>query len=179
MDKVRDISDPEYMNKNCFEGNLGEIKPTKGWTTGESKEYLNSLFDKRPDKIDIEKNDIVNDIAEKTGGSYRDVFRDSDGSKHEVHHIPADSVSNFERNDGPAIRMDKDDHRMTASCGNSNEAREYREIQKEYIANNDIRSAIQMDIDDIRSKFDDKYDESIEQMLEYVDKLEKEEKLYV
>ena len=34
-----------------------------------------------------------------------------------------------------------------------------------------------MDIDDIREKFGDKYDEAIDQMLDYVDQLEKEGKV--
>ena len=34
-----------------------------------------------------------------------------------------------------------------------------------------------MDIDDIRSKFDNKYDGSIAEMLTYVDKLEQEGKI--
>ncbi len=172
MDRVKDIFPSEHMDKAIIENNFEDIKSKEGWTPQESKDYINSLFDKG-DTSYVKENSTMNDVKEKTGGSYRDVLKDSDGSKHEVHHIPADSVSNIERNDGPAIRMDKDDHRMTASCGNSIEAREYREMQKEHIANNDIRAAIKMDIDDIRSKFGNKYDESIDQMLDYVDKLEK------
>lgn len=34
-----------------------------------------------------------------------------------------------------------------------------------------------MDIDDIHEKFDDKYDDAINEMLEYVDKLEAEGKI--
>ena len=72
----------------------------------------------------------------------------------------------------PCIEMKKEDHRKTASCGNSIEAREYRAKQKELIDKGDFRGAIQMDIDDIRGKFGDKYDAQIKEMLEYVDKLE-------
>ena len=70
------------------------------------------------------------------------------------------------------LAMKKEDHRKTASCGNSIEAREYRAKQKELIDKGDFRGAIQMDIDDIRGKFGDKYDAQIKEMLEYVDKLE-------
>ena len=107
------------------------------------------------------------ELAEKTGGSYAEVKKISDGNIHEIHHTPADSVSKFDYTDGPAIRMDKMDHRQTASWGNSREARQYREIQEKLVSEGKIRDAIQMDIDDIVSKFGDKYDESIKQMLEY------------
>ena len=107
------------------------------------------------------------ELAEKTGGSYAEVKKISDGNIHEIHHTPADSVTKFDYTDGPAIRMDKMDHRQTASWGNSREARQYREIKEKLVSEGKIRDAIQMDIDDIVSKFGDKYDESIKQMLEY------------
>lgn len=118
-----------------------------------------------------------NELEEKKGGSYRDVKKTSDGETHEVHHMPADSTSNLERDDGPAIKMEKEDHRQTASCGNSREAREYREKQKELIEQGKFREALQMDIDDLHEKFGDKYDDAIAEMLEYVDQLEKEGKI--
>lgn len=144
-----------------------------------------------PDKrLDVNKNkdtrttqrydvDKRVDVGEKniTGGSYSDVKKNSDGAKHEVHHMPADSASKLERDDGPAIRMDKSDHRQTASCGNSREAREYRASQKELIENGKFRDALKMDIDDIRDKFGSKYDKSISEMLKYVDKIEEEGKI--
>ena len=117
------------------------------------------------------------DNVEKKGGSYRDVKVDGEGDKYEVHHMPADSASNLERDDGPAIKMDKEDHRQTASCGMSQEAREYREKQRELIAEGKFKEALQMDIDDIHEKFGDKYDDAIAEMLEYVDQLEAEEKI--
>ena len=113
----------------------------------------------------------------KKGGSYKDVRVDGEGDKYEVHHMPADSASNLERGDGPAIKMEKEDHRQTASCGMSREAREYREKQKELIEQGKFREALQMDIDDIHEKFGDKYDDAIKEMLEYVDQLEEEGKI--
>ncbi|NNU76339.1 hypothetical protein [Clostridium estertheticum] len=114
------------------------------------------------------------DKPEKKGGSYGEVFKKGEGDKCEVHHMPADSASDLERNDGSAIKMDKEDHRQTASCGSSREAREYRAAQKELIEHGKFREALQMDIDDIHEKFGDKYDDAIAEMLEYVDKLEEE-----
>ena len=126
-----------------------------------------------------EENETVenNELEEKKGGSYRDVKKTSDGEMYEVHHMPADSISNLERDDGPAIKMEKEDHRQTASCGNSREAREYREKQKELIEQGKFREALQMDIDDLHEKFGDKYDDAIAEMLEYVDQLEREGKI--
>lgn len=130
--------------------------------------------DEKERDADIEEDD---EPKEKKGGSYRDVKKTSDGETHEVHHMPADSASNLETDDGPAIKMEKEDHRQTASCGNSKEAREYRAAQKELIEQGKFREALQMDIDDIHEKFGDKYDDAIAEMLEYVDKLEAEGKI--
>ena len=69
---------------------------------------------------------------------------------------------------------EKEDHRQTASCGSSREAREYREEQKELIEQGKFRDALQMDIDDIHDRFGDKYDGAIAEMDEYVGRLEKE-----
>lgn len=115
--------------------------------------------------------------TEKKGGSYGELRKQNNGDDTEVHHMPSDSASPLERNDGPAIKMDKEDHRQTASCGNSKEAREYREKQKELIEQGKFREALQMDIDDIHEKFGDKYDDAISEMNEYVDKLEQEGKI--
>ena len=119
------------------------------------------------------------DVSEKEvkGGAYSEVKKNSNGEKHEVHHMPADSASYLERGDGPAIKMDKCDHRQTASCGHSRESIEYCKIQKELIEQGKFREALQMDIDDIRDKFGSKYDDAISEMLEYVDKLEMEGKI--
>lgn len=134
-----------------------------------------------PSEIPSAKIDVVagetSDAPEKKGGSYREVKENSDGDTHEVHHMPADSASTLERNDGPAIKMEKEDHRQTASCGSSREAREYRAQQQELIEQGKFREALQMDIDDIHEKFGDKYDDAISEMLEYVDKLEQEGKI--
>lgn len=125
------------------------------------------------------KNESANDKQEtsKKGGSYSDVRVEGEGDKYEVHHMPADSASPLERGDGPAIKMEKEDHRKTASCGMSREAREYREKQRELIEQGKFREALQMDIDDIHEKFGDKYDDAIAEMLEYVDQLEQEGKI--
>lgn len=138
----------------------------------ENKEFKGLNYDALYREQETEK-------INKTGGSYGEIFTEGEGDSYEVHHIPADSISYLDRNDGPAIKMEKADHRQTASCGNSLDAREYRALQKEYIEENKFREAIQIDIDDLRDKFGDKYDEAISEMLEYVEKLEMEGKINV
>lgn len=134
-------------------------------------------FNEADKKLNVD-NQINNiEIKEKLGGSYKDVHKVGEGDLYEVHHMPADSISELSRGDGPAIKMDKEDHRETASCGTSREAREYRAKQKELIEQGKFREAVEMDINDIRDKFGDKYDNAISQMLEYVDKLEGEGKI--
>ena len=144
------------------------IKPENGMTYSVAKKIWDNVFGGMNKEI-IEES--------KDGGSYKEVKANSDGSTEEVHHMPSDSVSPVDRMDGPAIKMDKEDHRQTASYGSSVEAKEYRDTKKEKIKNGDFRGAIQMDIDDIKDKFGNKYDKAIEQMLQYVDKLESEGKI--
>lgn len=125
----------------------------------------------------VEKIDDVADTARsisKKGGRYGDIFKAGESDLVEVHHIPPDCVTDLSRRDGPAIRMDKADHRMTASCGNSFETRQYIYKQRQLINEGRFSEAVKMDIDDIRSKFGDKYDDAINEMLEYIDKLIKE-----
>jgi len=106
--------------------------------------------------------------AGKKGGAYSDVRLNSNGDYTQVHETPSfDSTGADVRKDGPSIKMTKEDHMQTGSYGNSKNAHEYRAMQKEYIDNGNYHDAIQMDIDDIHSKFNDKYDDAIEEMLEY------------
>lgn len=111
----------------------------------------------------------IEQVAEHHGGSYRDLFIDGRGEYIEIHHVPANEVNGLERNDGPCIEMEKEDHRKTASCGMSSEAREYRAKQRELIEAGDFKAAIKMDIDDIQSKFGDKYDNALHEMLDYAE----------
>ena len=107
--------------------------------------------------------------AVRKGGKYRDVRKTNKGG--EVHHTPANSISPLSRGSGPSVWMEKADHRRTASWGNSKAAREYRARQKKLIDQGKWREAIQMDIDDIRAKFGDKYDQNIQQMLDQLDEI--------
>lgn len=119
-----------------------------------------------PDKL-IEPAQVEVEQKEIAGGSYREVKKCSDGETHEVHHMPAADINGLAFQDGPAIKMEKGDHRMTASCGNSREAREYRAEQSRLIKGGKFKEAMKMDIDDIHEKFGDKYDKAINQMVSY------------
>jgi hypothetical protein len=104
----------------------------------------------------------------KGGGAYSEVK--TEGSH--AHHMPSKDASHLSTEKGPAISMGPEDHRRTASYGNSNEARAYREEQRKLIVEGKFKEAQQMDIDDIRSKFGSKYDQQIKEMLEYTKTLQ-------
>jgi hypothetical protein len=101
------------------------------------------------------------------GGAYKDV--PANGG--EVHHMPADSVSPYSKGKGPGVRMEKEDHMKTKSWGSSKKAKAYRTKQEELIKEGKFKEAQQMDIDDVQTKFGDKYDEGIKQMEEYTEEI--------
>lgn len=103
------------------------------------------------------------------GGAYKDVRTPG----REAHHMPAKSVSPLSEREGPAISMAPTDHRQTASWGRREEAKAYREKQKQLIEQGRFKEAQQMDVDDIRSNFGDKYDREISQMQDYTNELER------
>jgi hypothetical protein len=53
------------------------------------------------------------------------------------------------------------DHRRTASCGFSKAAQDYRELQQELIDSGHYDDALNMDIQDIETKFGSKYDTAL------------------
>ena len=103
-------------------------------------------------------------VAGKKGGRYGDVRAGNKGGQ--VHHTPASAVSPYTHHTGPSIWMETADHKLTASWGRSKAAQAYRQKQADLIAQGKVRDAVQMDIDDIRSKFGNKYDDHIQEMLE-------------
>lgn len=129
--------------------------------------------------IDTETSEITADVEiRRTGGSYDSLdWGWNDTPPHEKHHMPSNYSSHLETGEGPCIAMEYKDHVQTASWGNSRDARAYAAVQKELIEEGKFREALQMDIDDIHSKFGDKYDNAISQMLEYVDELERNNKI--
>lgn len=97
------------------------------------------------------------------------MFKGGRGDRIEVNHIPPFEVNGLSFRDGPTISMDKADHRAMSSTGNSKEAREHRAKQRELIDAGDFKGAVKMDIDDIRNKCGDKYDDALHKMLDYME----------
>ena len=87
--------------------------------------------------------------------------------------MPAKSVSHLGEREGPAISMTPEDHRLTASWGNSKAAQDYRKEQQRLVDEGRFREARQQDIDDMRKIASDKYDREISQMIAYTDELER------
>ncbi len=129
------------------------------------------------------------------GGSYEDVRKlnkeDNLGKPRkeqmDAHHMPAhdaypDSIKNKlgtydNRVNGPSISMDSTDHTKTYSYGRGKAAKEYRAKQKELIEKGNIQEAFNMDVADIKAKFPNKYDSSIDEAKKYLNKLLKEGKV--
>ena len=101
------------------------------------------------------------------GGKYNDVK----GIGGEGHHMPShDSykgIVDLSRGAGAAIAMEPRDHALTASYGNTRAAQQYRARQRELIRAGRFHEAMQMDIDNVRGLFGDRYNEAIDQMLKY------------
>lgn len=159
-------------------GNSNELDTSKALDFSNSDsidEKESHEFDSKEESLKIEKDSIEG----KTGGSYNELKAEGHGWNHippeEVHHTPAweamGSATKVEYGDCPAIAMEKNDHKQTASYGFSNDAREYRAEQSRLIKEGKFEDAVQMDIDDIQEKFGDKYNDAINQMKEYVQEL--------
>ncbi|MGW8784360.1 hypothetical protein ACWGNM_40720 [Streptomyces sp. NPDC055796] len=118
------------------------------------------------------------------GGRYGELKNPKTGLNHagtEINHIPPQGVTKKIRNlsvgRGPAIQMDKQDHRgrkdsegnwtdhpRVLSTGKWKESDEHRAGQLELMQAEKFKAAVQMDIKDIRSKFNTKYDAAINEM---------------
>ena len=130
-----------------------------------------------------EKAKAVGNVADmkKAMETAGDAYVEAKGGAHKVtsqpkndgfdsHHCPAQSCykgAPISSADGPAIKMDPADHQQTASFGNRASARAYRAEQQALLEQGRLMEAIQMDVNDIRSRFGNKYDDAIQQMLDY------------
>jgi len=113
------------------------------------------------------------------GGAYRDM----EAWGGERHHVPPDSVTGLSYEEGPAIWMETADHQALNSSGNRrfspiqkdgrwiSSGSDWRDLQEELIRKGNVDEAIDMEVEDIRLKFGDKYEDGIKQMLEYRKKL--------
>lgn len=106
----------------------------------------------------------------RRGGPHRSVPKGGN----DAHHMPSSQSSPLPHGGGPTIGMDRGDHRRTASYGRGggpDGPDAYRQRQKDLIDQGRFREAQQMDIDDVRNKFGNKYDDAINDMLNYTDLL--------
>ncbi|EFO33270.1 phosphoglycerate kinase [Roseibium sp. TrichSKD4] len=109
-----------------------------------------------------------------SGGAHKDT-KNPVGDNLDSHHCPAKACykdAPISSEDGPAIKMDPADHRLTSSRGSSAEAKAYRAEQKRLLDLGKLEEAIQMDIDDIRRIENEigqpgKYDNAIKEMVNY------------
>ncbi|MBQ0985048.1 RHS repeat protein [Streptomyces sp. F63] len=68
-------------------------------------------------------------------------------------------------NNGPAIRMERADHKKLNSTDNDLVAQAWHQWQRELISQGRLTEAMRMDIDDIKHKFPGKYDDHIRDMV--------------
>ncbi|WP_434560935.1 hemagglutinin repeat-containing protein [Pseudomonas sp. Z4-20] len=132
---------------------------------------------KEPKSVSVVDGKGASGSNEVLGGAHRDTSKPVNDNL-DSHHCPARSCytdAPISSVDGPAIKMDPNDHKFTASNGNSDAAKSYRAQQEELLKQGKLDEAIKMDVDDIRSKFGDKYDAAIEQMLKYSKSLNPED----
>jgi hypothetical protein len=107
----------------------------------------------------------LNKVKKFTGGAFGKLQR---AFGLERHHIPADSVSPLSRARGPAIQMESADHAMTSSYGNSAAARAFRDNIQQLIGQGKWREAAATEIRDVRRVAGAKYNEAVQEMLEYM-----------
>lgn len=104
------------------------------------------------------------------GGQYKSLKDPATGNNYagtEINHVPPAAVAeaHLGYRSGPAVRMDYLDHRAVYSTGSSRASKAWRMWQQELVDGGRIDEAVQMDINDIRSRFGAKYDGAIGQML--------------
>jgi hypothetical protein len=127
-------------------------------------------------QIERLRNEGMFRLPTRAGGRYSTVF-EKNNLGGEVNHIPPFDAYRklipLSRREGPSIWMTEADHQNTSSWGASDEAVRYRDNQRELIRQGRFMEAVQMDINDIRTKFrlsdgTCKYELGIQQMLLYV-----------
>lgn len=104
----------------------------------------------------------------------------------EVNHIPAwNSIEMAKKTNPnlqnlpthgttPAIHMDTSEHRGMSTTGSSKKAKAYREKQAQLISDGKFSEAMGIDIDEIIQKHGTKYNQHMDEMLDYA-----EEKIYI
>lgn len=112
--------------------------------------------------------------VEDCGGPHRKTSKPVNDRK-DSHHTPAKASyehTSLSKEDGPAIKMDPADHRLTASNGAMPGSDAYRAKQKALIDDGKFKEAIQMDVDDIKKNFPGKYEKCLDEMIEYASSID-------
>ncbi|MDJ0839152.1 MAG: hypothetical protein QNK37_21730 [Acidobacteriota bacterium] len=105
------------------------------------------------------------------GGRHRHTKKQ--GKKHgtESHHLVSDAISVFAYNDAPALRMDVQDHYLTASHGRrGKKGAAFRKRQERMVQNGEFDRALAYGVKDVRRKFGNKYDDAINDMYDSLPK---------
>jgi hypothetical protein len=105
--------------------------------------------------------------VEECGGPHSKMSQPVNDQK-DSHHTPAKDAykhTGLDKQDGPAIKMSPADHQRTASWGKSEDAKAYRAKQKQLVDEGKFIEALEMDVEDIKTKFPGKYDHCLDQML--------------
>ncbi|MCZ1000447.1 polymorphic toxin-type HINT domain-containing protein [Streptomyces mirabilis] len=84
----------------------------------------------------------------------------------EINHMPANQSSPLKLRYGPSIQMDEADHVATSSWGRGDGPEAWRATQADLISQGRADEAMQMDIDDVVSRFPGKYNNAIGQMID-------------
>jgi hypothetical protein len=124
------------------------------------------------DQLDRLATGFPTGVGPPPGSPHGGAYESMDAWGGERNHIPPDSVSKLAPTKGPALWMEKDDHAKTNSWGSGAKAIQWRDKQKALIKQGKVMEAIQMDVDDIRSKFklpdgSCKYEKGINQLQTY------------
>lgn len=109
----------------------------------------------------------------RQGGAHADIPK----GLFDGHHTPAKQAYKtrlpLTPGDGPAIRMSILDHSKTASYAGRAPERQYRAAQEALIAQSRFRDALAMDIANVCSLFNGKYEQGIQEMINYVRRIER------
>jgi RHS repeat-associated protein len=151
---------------------IGPMAIESGLTKTILKEYRKILFEslKRIFRRDFGKLTATEVIKKGAfrGGAYSSL---PGGPNIHRHHIPATSVSGLSRPKGPAIEMVNVEHMMTKSFGPGLEAQTYRLEIERLIEAGQMRTAVAIEIKDVREIAGTKYNEAIREMLDYMRQL--------
>ncbi|RMD77106.1 MAG: hypothetical protein D6820_11915, partial [Lentisphaerae bacterium] len=110
------------------------------------------------------------------GGKFRDLPNRPVPKGYQRHHIPPTAAYKVDAyKEGPAVLIDTPTHMNTASWGSFRRTRKYREKLLEMMTDGRVTDAVKKDIKNLRSLAGDKYNLGINQMLDYVEELLKNE----